>query len=178
MAQTRDESRSHRSDVEQPLRSQRESGAQRNRSSLARREPFGLRHFTDPFSLLSDMRREMEQFFGGGSIERSLWSPSVEMYEKDGKIHVCADLPGLKKDDVKINLNDDMLTIEGERKSERNDEQGGWSERSYGRFYRSIQLPDGINPDNATASFKDGVLEVIVDAPKPQQSRGRAIEIR
>ena len=177
MAQTRDESRSQRSDVERPLRSLPESGARRDQGSLARRGPFGLRHFADPFSLMNDLRMEMDRFFRTGDIDRSLWTPSIEMYEKDGKLHVCADLPGLKKEDVALNFSDDMLTIEGERKSDRKDEQGGWNERTYGRFFRTIQLPEGINAENAKASFKDGVLDVVFDAPKPMESRGRRIEI-
>jgi HSP20 family protein len=78
---------------------------------------------------------------------------------------------------VKVELNDNVLTIEGERKQERRDEEAAWSERSYGRFFRSISLPDGVSGESCNANFKDGVLEITLDAPK-QQSRGRQIPVR
>ncbi len=142
--------------------------------------------------MLNDFDREVHRLFenlgfGGGlmswpsfglDIERGTWSPQIETYERDGKLVVRADLPGLKKDDVKIELNDNILTIEGERKDERRDEKGGWSERSYGHFFRSISLSENINAENANATFKDGVLEITVDAPRQTQPRGRRIEVK
>ena len=109
---------------------------------------------------------------------RTIWSPRIEVYERDGKLHVSADLPGLSKDDVHVEVLDNQLTLEGERRSEQRDERGGWSERSYGRFFRSIPLPEGVNPDNASASFENGVLHVTLDAPKRAERRGKQIPIR
>jgi len=136
---------------------------------------------TDPFSMLAAMRQEMDRLFNFGptTLSRSsLWAPQIETYEKDGKVHVCADLPGLTKDDVHIDIHDDILMIEGERKQQRHDEARGWSERSYGRFVRSIQLPDGVNPENAKATFKDGVLDIELDAPKVEEKKSKRIEIQ
>ena len=138
----------------------------------------------DPFSLMNALRRDMDELFGNfglgnagfGDIERSGWSPAIETYQKDGKLVVCADLPGLSKDDVHVDVRDNVLTIEGERKQETKDEKGGWSERSYGRFVRSFALPEGVNAETAKASFKNGVLEIALDAPK-RELGGKRIEI-
>jgi HSP20 family protein len=188
MADVRNENRGGRSDFETPQRSERESPT----GGLARRQTGGLGFWRDPFSMFSDFDREVHRLFDnlgfGGSLlsmpsfgrdlERGTWSPQIETYERDGKLVVRADLPGMNKQDVKIELNDNILTIEGERKDERRDEKSGWSERSYGHFFRSIALPEGINAENANATFKDGVLEITVDAPRQTQSRGRKIDIK
>ena len=100
------------------------------------------------------------------------------MYERDNKLIVSADLPGLDKNDVKVEMNDNVLTIEGERKNERRDEESGWNERSYGHFVRTIALPEGIHGENANATFKNGVLEITLDAPRQAQARGRRIEVK
>lgn len=165
-----DTPRSVRSDVERGS----STGFGRGRSG-----PLGSL-MTDPFAMLNAMRHEIDRLFGfSGPMTsgRQAWSPQIETYEKDGKLHICADLPGLSKDDVHVDVNDNMLTIEGERRSEQRDESRSWSERSYGRFMRTIQLPDGINPDSAKASFNDGVLDIEFDAPKPEEKKGRRIDI-
>jgi HSP20 family protein len=103
------------------------------------------------------------------------------MYERDGKLHVCADLPGLNKDDIEVNIENDAVTIRGERQSQhedRDDQRGFYrSERSYGSFYRAIPLPEGVNAENAQASFRDGVLDITFDAPKQTGGGGRRLEI-
>ena len=147
-----------------------------------------------PFALLRQMEQEMdrmfEQFgFGGqrgamqprGQGAPSLWQPQVEMFERDGKLHVCTDLPGLSKEDVHVNVENDTVTIQGERRAshEDRDQQRGFyrSERSYGSFYRTIPLPEGVNAESGEATFRDGVLDITFDAPTEQQ-RGRRLEIR
>ena len=112
-------------------------------------------------------------------FDRVEWVPQVEVLQNNGQLMVRADLPGLTKDDVKVELTDDMLTISGERKEEKEEKREGFyrSERSYGTFYREIPLPEGAIADRATASFKDGVLEITVPAPPEQVSRGRRVEI-
>ncbi len=184
MADIRNENRSGgRTDVERRPRTEREMPSERGlqRTDIGR----------DPFTLMNSLHREMERLFddfgfGGGLLHgprlwgetsRELWSPQVEVFEKDGKLHVCADLPGLSKDDVKVEVLDDNLTIEGERKSEKRDERGGWSERSYGHFFRSIPLPEGVNAEKAKASFENGVLDITFDAPRLEQKKGKAIPI-
>jgi len=90
-----------------------------------------------------------------------------------------ADLPGMNKDDVKVEITDEAIILDGERKYEHEENEGGVyrSERSYGHFYREIPLPEGVKTENATANFKNGVLEITVDAPKTTQNR-RTIEVK
>ena len=135
-----------------------------------------------------DMDRLFHQFWGGGRHlmrgrgAESQWMPHVEVFEQQGKLHVFADLPGMSKDDVKLSMEGDQLIIQGERRSSHEEGQQGsgmyHSERSYGTFYRSIPLPEGIDPQTVNASFKDGVLDVSFDAPRTPQQQARQIEIR
>lgn len=133
-----------------------------------------------PFALLrqldEDMNRLFDEFTGGRPMggEGAGWMPAVEMCERGGKLHVCADLPGMHKEDIKVDLADGQLRIQGERRSESSAEesrrQGYYrTERSYGSFYRSIPLPEGVNVDSAHASFHDGVLDIAFDAPQHQR---------
>jgi HSP20 family protein len=147
-----------------------------------------------PFEMLrrldEDMDRLFQQLWGGGrnlmrgrgSDAASMWMPQVELREEGGKLHVYADLPGLKKEDVKLSLEGDHLVLQGERQSSREEgQQGGsfyHSERSYGSFYRTIPLPEGVDPQTAQADFKDGVLDVTFEAPRRPQQQSRQIEIR
>jgi len=107
------------------------------------------------------------------------WVPQVESFQRGDQFVVRADLPGLRKEDVTIEINDDTLTLQGERRDEHEEEREGvfTSERSYGSFYRVVPLPDGAIPDSAKAAFNNGVLEVTVEAPPRDVSRGRRIEI-
>lgn len=156
---------------------------------LSRRDQFP---FWSPFSFFDNFRTEMERLFddfgfGQGSGLSTLgdfgrgtfnWSPQTEIFERGNELVVRADLPGLSKDDITVDLEDDRLTIRGERRDEREiDEEGYYqSERSYGSFYRSIPLPEGVDGEKAKADFNNGVLEITM--PKPEQKqRGRRIEI-
>jgi HSP20 family protein len=116
---------------------------------------------------------------GWGEAEQALWSPQVEAFERDGKLGVRADLPGLTKDEVKVNVTDDALVIQGERKSEQEENRAGRyrSERSYGSFYRTLPLPDGVNAEQAQCNFKDGVLEITMPAPQRREPQRRQLEI-
>jgi HSP20 family protein len=147
-----------------------------------------------PFDMLrrldEDMDRLFQQLWGGGrGMTRgrtagapSMWMPQVEVCEKGGKLHVYADLPGLRKEDVKLSVEGDQVILQGERQSTHEEgQQGGdfyHSERSYGSFYRSIPLPEGVDPQTVDASFKDGVLDVSFDAPRTPKQQARQIEIR
>ena len=115
---------------------------------------------------------------GFGETGQSLWSPQVEVFERAGRLVVRADLPGLKREDVKVEITDDAVVISGERKSEHEESSEGYyrSERSYGSFMRRIPLPEGVTADDADATFRNGVLEVTMAAPQ-RQSRSRQIEI-
>ena len=100
------------------------------------------------------------------------------MFERDGKLIVHADLPGLNKDDLRIQVVNDQLVIEGERRREHEEDKGPIhrSERSYGSFMRSVALPEGANVDQAHAEFNNGVLEISV--PIPEQKQARQIPIQ
>jgi HSP20 family protein len=109
----------------------------------------------------------------------SLWAPEIEVVQRDNELVISADLPGLTKDDVKVDLKEDGIVIQGERHREHREERGGIfrSERSYGSFHRWIPLPDGAITDQARATFKDGVLEIRMPAPPEHVTRGRRLEI-
>jgi HSP20 family protein len=153
-----------------------------------------------PFSFMRRFSEEMDRLFedfgfgrgwlapsfgrdffpaGFGDFGQSVWSPQVEVFERGGQLVVRADLPGLTKDDVKVEVTDKAINISGERKSEHEEKGEGFyrSERSYGSFYRSIPLPEGVNADDANATFRNGVLEITMQAPQRQQ-RGRRLEIK
>jgi len=150
--------------------------------------PFSLmRRLTDDIDRLFEnfgMGRSFfpTDFWQGGGVGREgsmgAWAPRIEMGEKDGKVCILADLPGVKKEDLNIHVDEDSVTIEGERRQERTIDERGYyqSERSYGSFYRQIPLPQGAQTDAATAEFKDGVLQI--EIPAPQTSRGRKLEIK
>jgi len=108
------------------------------------------------------------------------WSPRVEVLEKEGQFVVRAELPGMSKDDVKVEVTDGLLTIAGERKQEKKEEREGYcySERSYGSFYRGVPLPEGTDSAKATADFKHGVLEVSMPLALHPEPKGRRLEVR
>lgn len=141
---------------------------------LAREPGFGTG------SLLFDLQRQMNRMFDDvfetDSPRRSGGSyPLLEVSQDDKKIEICAELPGVKQDDIDLNVEDGVLTLSGEKKSERKDESG-YSERSFGRFERQITLPSNIDEEHCEAEFKDGVLRVTI--PKSaEKSRGRRIPL-
>jgi HSP20 family protein len=110
----------------------------------------------------------------------SLWAPQVEVFERGNNLVVRAELPGLSREDVDVELDEDALIIRGERHSDVEDEQEGFyrSERSYGSFYRAIPLPENIDHSACNATFRDGVLEVTLPKPTQQQSRARRIDVK
>jgi len=150
--------------------------------------PIGL----SPFSFLRRMMDDLDRMFdefggtGGRELQRGLfagrdvmWIPRMEVLERDGNLVVRADLPGLRKEDVRIQVMEDTLVIEGERRREVEEERGGAyrSEVVYGSFRRAIPLPEGVNAEDAEARFEKGVLEIRVPLPK-EERRGRQIEIK
>lgn len=154
---------------------------------LARREDFW-----SPFSFMRRFRDEMDGMFDDFAFGRGLefpgfgsfgrqdfdWIPQTEVFERDNQLVIRADLPGLTKDDVNVDIENDRITIRGERRSEHKEEDKGFyrTERSYGNFYRSIPLPQGADADKATANFDNGVLEISIPAPAGK-STGKRIEI-
>jgi HSP20 family protein len=116
---------------------------------------------------------------GATAADLLAWTPKVDVVQRGGELIVRADLPGMKPEDVVVEVSEDAITISGERRQEKEDDRGGVYrfERSYGAFLRVIPLPEGAITDQAKASFKDGVLEIAVPAPPEQVSRGRRLEI-
>lgn len=107
------------------------------------------------------------------------WSPRIEIIEREGELLVRAELPGMSKEDVKVEVTDELITIEGERKAETREEKEGYfySERSYGHFFRSIPVPEGAESEKVKASFQGGVLEVTMPMPAQPSRMPKRIEI-
>jgi HSP20 family protein len=128
----------------------------------------------EPFT--REIDRVFDAFFGQTDQARR-WVPPVDLVEAEDHFVLKADLPGLSEGDVNIEVQDGTLTISGERKAEHEEHEKGWYriERSFGRFSRSLTLPDGVETDRIGASFEDGVLEVRI--PKPEERKPRRIEI-
>ena len=144
----------------------------------------------NPFQMMHRFTKDMERLFEDfqgfsfpnffttdfapfrSGLEKGAWMPQIEVLQNNGKLMVRADLPGLAKDDVKLEITDDFLTISGERKEEKEEKREGFyrSERSYGSFYRQIPLPEGAKTENAAATFTNGVLEISIPAPKVEPS--------
>ena len=127
----------------------------------------------DPFT--SEFNRLVNTLFDQTQQQR--WVPAMDLVEADDHFLLKADLPGLSEDDVNIEIRDNALTISGERKAEHETREKGWYrlERSFGRFSRSLTLPEGENPDAVQASFDRGVLEVRI--PKPEERKPRRVQI-
>jgi HSP20 family protein len=136
------------------------------------RSGLGLSPFTG-----SDFDRDL---WSGAGLQRSSWAPQVESFRRGDKLVVRADLPGMNKDDVKVEVEDGQLTISGERCEENEENRDDYyrSERSYGQFYRAIPLPDEVNAEQCDATFKDGVLEVTLAAPQKQDRKAKRVQIR
>jgi HSP20 family protein len=165
-------------------------GGSQNRG-LARREQFTP---LSPFSFMRRFSEEMDRLFedfgfGGSalfspSFSRGFeetafdWSPQTEVFQRGGELIVRADLPGMTKDNINVDIEDDQIVIRGERRDEREESEEGFyhTERSYGSFYRAIPLPPGIDADQANAIFNNGVLEITLPLPE-QTRRGRRLEI-
>jgi len=132
-------------------------------------------------SLQSEMNRLFNTFFGdspageAGNFRR--WVPAMDLVETDDHFVLRADLPGMSEEDVSIELEDNVLTVSGERKSEHEERREGYHrvERASGRFSRTLSLPEGVDPDAIEASFERGVLEVRI--PKPEERKPRRVSI-
>lgn len=187
---------------ERPVQSTRED---RTGTGLSRSGMYDPTYQSSPFSMVQRMSEDFDRLlanFGmarGGlsptGVGRGLWAgfdtpgrfgpgtgwaPQIDVIERGDKLVVRADLPGLRKEDVDIDVQDDVLTIQGERREEFEDTREGVfvSERTFGRFFRSIPLPEGVKADDVNAKFNDGVLEITMPKPKQEGRRGRRIEIR
>jgi HSP20 family protein len=133
------------------------------------------------FNLQDDLQRLIESPWGELSrAQQSLrgWNPAVDLYEDKDNVFVKAELPGLKKEDIDVSLEDGVLTISGERKSEEKVEgkEARRSERFYGQFRRGITLSSEVKADQVTATYKDGVLTVTL--PKVEAAKPKQIEVK
>ena len=141
----------------------------------------------DPFSEFTSLQDRVNQLFtqpfgvSGRTPEQSLASanfvPPVDVFEDDHTITLQAELPGIRENDLNVRLDNNILTISGERKFENEDKKDNFHriERSYGRFTRSFTLPGSVDPENVNAEFENGVLKVSV--PKREESKSRQIKI-
>jgi HSP20 family protein len=135
----------------------------------------------DPFRDITTLRDEMNRLFsravgeGGGS--GSAWTPPVDVFDTDDAIVLRAELPGLKTDEIDIEVDENVLTLRGERRFEEKVEEGRYYrlERAYGHFQRSVTLPQGVKADEISASFDNGVLSVRV--PKADEVKPRKISV-
>ena len=145
-----------------------------------------------PMSLMRQGLDEMERWFGhwgrawispavGNSMFSRVgdWSPAIEAFQRGNEFIVRVDAPGMSHQDVQVEVGDDTVTIHGERRQDRQEERDGmfWTERSYGTFTRTVPLPPGAIADSAKASFSNGVLEVVMQAPSAETRRGRRLDI-
>ncbi len=180
-----------------------QEGKQGDRTLARQGEGYGFRRwdpaFASPFEFMDRMSEEIDRWFDratraigssrsgsssrglfGSHAREGLWFPRVEAFQKGDVFIVRADLPGLKKEDLEVDLTDDAVTIRGERRDEHQEQREGYwrSEREYGQFHRTIPLPEGVIAESAKATFRDGVLEISMQAAPPEANRGRRLEVK
>ena len=135
---------------------------------------------------LFDLHQQMNRLFddlidrgagdGGTMVGASLAAPAMDVHQDERQIEITAELPGVREDDIDLSIDDGILTLSGEKRSEREDRKSGYSERSYGRFERRLTLPANIDEEHCNAEFKDGVLRITI--PKAEEKRrGRKIPL-
>ena len=159
-----------------------------NRKDLRRWQ--APQHSSGPFSLMRQMQDEVDRWFGDhGWVSPSSWFssgehsgdwiPAIDAFQRGNDFVIRADVPGMARHDLNVEVGDDAVTIRGERKHEEHENREGmyWSERSQGSFYRVVPLPPGAISDSAKATFTNGVLEIVMPAPSPEARRGRKIDI-
>jgi len=132
--------------------------------------PLGGLFGASPFKFMKRFTDEMDRAFAGftAPAEYDLWAPPLEVKHKNGNFVVTAELPGLTKDEIKVEVIENALVVEGERKREKEEkgEEFYRPERYYGKFYRSIPLPKGANAEAIKAELTNGVLEVVIPVPE------------
>jgi len=155
-------------------------------SLLTRWNPFQTKRW-DPFSQMTDFERGFSRLFGGAlqapgngdePISAAAWEPLTDITEDEKEFLVKAELPEVKKEDVKVNVEDGILRISGERKFEKEEKNKKYHriERSYGSFLRAFTLPEGADATKIAADFKEGVL--MVHLPKTEKAKAKAIEVK
>jgi len=190
-------------ELKEAPRPKTENGPGQTKDIASRTPAAPMRSNGSPFAYMRRFAEEMDNLFENFGLQTGLrmpsfltrghellrreagfipgeWSPQIDVVEREGQFIVHADLPGLSKEDVKVDITDNLLTIQGERKQQKKEEREGYSysECSYGSFYRVIPLPAGAEFSKATAQFCNGVLEVSVPAPAPGGKQARRLEVR
>jgi HSP20 family protein len=139
------------------------------------------RPFRDLVSIQDEMNRLFDDFFGRPFIRREwteeAWSPSVDMSETKDNVIVNAEIPGIPKEDIKVAVQDNILTLSGEKGQEKEEKNANYHriERSYGSFRRSFTLPTSVKPDEVKATYKDGILKITL--PKTEEVKPKEIPI-
>jgi HSP20 family protein len=139
------------------------------------------RPFRDLVSIQDEMNRLFDDFFGRPMVRsgwtEGVWSPSVDVSENKDNVVIKAEIPGMTKDDVKISIQDNVITLKGEKKQEKEEKDANYHriERSYGSFCRSFTLPTAVKADKIKATYKDGVLNVTL--PKTEEVKPKEIPI-
>lgn len=138
----------------------------------------------DVFEDFGEFQKEMNRLFnltlhrpGKKGNGGALWAPAVDIIDEKDHIRVRADLPGMKKEEIEVSVNNDTLTIRGEKREEKEIKEKDYvrSERYYGAFHRSFTLPAGVDPQKVNAGYKDGVLEITL--PKREDARPKEIKV-
>jgi HSP20 family protein len=151
--------------------------------------PTGGSH--NPFALLRQMASELDRtledwpsvrwpsFARFAIPESAAWSPKIDVFERDNRLVTRVDLPGMKKEDVSVEVTDGHLALSGERKRETEEKKDNFyrNEREYGSFYRVVPLPDGVKLEDVKATFSEGVLEVSVPLPARPEANVRKVQI-
>jgi HSP20 family protein len=148
--------------------------------AIERWRPFRLLYRRWPEEEMEDIFDRFERMFGvpaprhrGGG-----WAPLVEMFDRKDEVLMRADLPGVKKEDIRVSVTGDVLSIEGERKAEEEVKEEDYycCERTYGKFYREILLPAGVKKEKIESEYKDGILEIHI--PKAEEVKPKEIEVK
>ena len=156
--------------------------------SIMKLDPFRMIRKWDPFEEIRTMQREMDRLFErliekgvGGEVEHvGLWTPSIESYEKDGKLVIKAELPGIDPKDLEVSITEKDVVIKGERKEEKDERKKDFTYReiSYGSFERHFALPEGAKTEELKAKFDNGVLELSVPVLEAPKAKKIAVETR
>lgn len=132
----------------------------------------------DPFADLAELRGPFERLLNGLPFDGDRWTPAIDVERHDGDLVVRADVPGVKPDEVKIEIENNLLTVSGEHResSEKKDKHYLRRERHYGGFSRTVALPEGVDAKKVSARTHDGV--VVVTVPLPQEPKAKRVEIK
>lgn len=134
----------------------------------------------DPVREFENIQNNFERFFGDIDLAPfKHFNPSVDVIREKDKIVIEAEMPGVKKDEIKISIKDNVLTIEGEKKfsEEKKEKEYYRSERSYGAFKRSFTLPEDVDVENVKAKFEDGILSLSMNKIEPKQPEVKEIKV-